>query len=179
MLTRSSRRAPGASMAVAVSVLLLGALSTSCDQVPEHPGDDSLVLGFRVTDTSVQVKVPVCAGEKLDRVEVWDPGSETRKEKLLWWGEGPTGEAAADGLITLWSPTEYRKAATSDKPAKLPSPVDVSVTYAHQDDSVGDLVDLEEAAKHPLTEDRYWTIQGKTMTARAIDEQLSCGTTSG
>ncbi|WP_217144207.1 hypothetical protein [Streptomyces sp. AC627_RSS907] len=154
-------------------------LSTSCDQIPEHPSDENLVLGFRVTDADVQVKVPVCPGEELDRVEVWDPGSETREEKLLWWGEGPTGEAAANGLIKLWSPTGYRKAATSDKPAEVPSPVDVSVTYAHQEDSVGDLVDFEEAAKDPSAEDRYWTIQGKTMTAREIDEQLSCATKSG
>ncbi|MFI8521550.1 hypothetical protein ACIGEZ_27600 [Streptomyces sp. NPDC085481] len=154
--------------------LLVGVLTTACGPVlPEHPGDESLVLGFRVTDQAIEVKVPVCAGEKLSRVEVWDPGDETKKERLLWWAEGPQDRSADHGLLRLWSPDDYRKASTAGKPSPPPPRVDVSVTYAGQDDSVGDLVDLGEAAKHqPANE--FWTIKGHPMTAEEIDGQLSC-----
>ncbi|MFF4791137.1 hypothetical protein ACFY2M_15425 [Streptomyces sp. NPDC001276] len=166
--TRATSRARGVALA-----LLIGTLSTSCGLVPEHPGDESLLLGFRVTDRIVEVKVPVCPGDKLSRAEVWDPGNETKKEKLLWWGEEPMGETADNGLLQLWSAAGYRKASTAEKPSTLPPLVDVSITYAGQDDSVGDLVNLGEATKHTL-KDQYWTIEGKPMSAREIDEQLSC-----
>ncbi|MGQ4371959.1 hypothetical protein [Streptomyces violaceoruber] len=153
--------------------LLIGALGTSCGLVPEHPGDGGMLLGFRITDRTVEVKVPLCPGEKVSRVEVWDPGSETAKEKLLWWGEGPTGAAADSGQLYLWSTTGYRKASTALKPSTLPPLVDVSVSYADQDDSAGDLVNLDEAADHHPT-DEYWTITGESMSAQDINGQLSC-----
>ncbi|MFD5714392.1 hypothetical protein ACFWHW_29155 [Streptomyces pharetrae] len=175
MLSAPGRRISSTSKAaVAVSVLLAGALSTSCGLVPEHPDDGNLVLGFRVTEGSVQVKIPICPGEYPNRVEVWDPGSDTRKERLLWWAEGPAGKDAADGLLKLWSPDDYRKSSPSDRPAEAPPLVDVSVSYAAEEDSVGDLVNLKEAAKRLPAEGLYWTARGETMSAQAIDEQLSC-----
>ncbi|MFJ6723844.1 hypothetical protein ACIQPQ_02915 [Streptomyces sp. NPDC091281] len=153
--------------------LLLAALSTSCGLTPEHPGDDALLLGFRVTPAGVEVKVPVCPGDELSRVEVWDPGSDTRKERLLWWGDAPSGADAADGLLRLWSSVGYRKVSATGIPAGPLPLVDVSVTYRDQEDSVGDLVDLSKAADSSAG-DKYWTIKGDSVTAREVDEQLSC-----
>ncbi|MEU9599331.1 hypothetical protein AB0E06_21300 [Streptomyces sp. NPDC048109] len=175
MLIMSARRTPGARRAgSAALVLLVGALSTSCSLVPQHAGDEALVLGFRVTDRIVEVKIPVCPGDKVSRVEVWDPGSETKKEQLLWWGETPIAGGSDQGLLRLWSPTGYRKSSTVvRKPSNLPPLIDVSAVYADQEDSVGDLISLDEVTKMQQP-DEYWTIKGKSMSAEEIDEQLSC-----
>ncbi|MEV6164268.1 hypothetical protein AB0L71_20485 [Streptomyces sp. NPDC052052] len=154
--------------------LLLGGLATSCGLVPEHPGDDVLVLGFRVREHTVEIKVPMCAGEKISRVEVWDPGDDRKKEKRLWWGQDPLGATAGNGQLELWSPTDYRKVSKTEKPASFPALVDVSADFS-DGESVGDLVDLDEAAKHQAA-NKYWTIKGKYMSAKEIDEQLSCRT---
>ncbi|MFF3395951.1 hypothetical protein ACFYW1_34150 [Streptomyces sp. NPDC002669] len=166
---RSSMSGKVAGVAV---VCLVGALSASCGLVPQHPDDGALVVGFRVTDRTVEVKVPMCPGDKLSRVEVWDPGSETKKEKLLWWGERPIAEGSDDGLLRLWSPADYRKSSAAQQPPNLPPLIDVSATYADQEDSVGDLISLDEAGKEEP--DEYWTIKGKSMSAREIDDQLTC-----
>ncbi|MEE1806983.1 hypothetical protein [Streptomyces sp. BE133] len=174
MLIMSGRRTPGGGRVGGVAlVLLVGALSTSCGLVPQHPDDEALVLGFRVTDRTVEVKIPVCPGDKLSRVEVWDPGNETKKEQLLWWGETPIAEGSDNGLLRLWSPADYRKSSAAQKPSNLPPLIDVSAAYADQEDSVGDLISLDEATKKQQP-DEYWTIKGKSMSAQEIDEQLSC-----
>ncbi|MFY4717427.1 hypothetical protein [Streptomyces sp. LaBMicrA B280] len=173
LLISFSRNVRKRAAGVALTLVLSG-LGTSCGRVPEHPGDESLVLGFQVTDREVEVKVPICPGEKLARAEVWDPGDDSKKEKLLWWGEGPLGGPADNGVLRLWSSVGYRKSSKARRPSTLPSLIDVSVTYANKDDSVGDLIDLGKAANHGL-KDEYWTKKGKPMSAREIDGQLSCG----
>ena len=157
-------------MGSAVLVAVLGAVG-AFEYMVYRMSDPATTIpvGLRVDGSRVSFKAPVCAGERVQTVEVYDSDSE----KLLWRARGPRTAEAKSGAVTLWASDDFRTARPTAQPGTLPKWLDVSVVYAGGDDGTGDVFEVRKVRAARVPAGRYWTREGP-MTAAEIDARLSC-----
>ncbi|MBK3645240.1 MULTISPECIES: hypothetical protein [Streptomyces] len=156
-------------MGSAILVVVLGAVGAFEFMV--HRMSDpatTIPVGLRIDGSRVSFKAPVCAGETVRTVEVYDSDSED----LLWRAQGPRTAGGRSGAVTLWAADDFRTARPKAPPGTLPKWLDVSVTYA-DGDGTGDVFEVRKVRAAGLPAGRYWTREGP-MTAAEIDARLSC-----
>lgn len=135
-----------------------------------------MTLGLRITGSQIEVKVPLCRGVRISRVEVWKPSDGKGGEKQLWWGKDPSvpQQGSETGVIRLWNTVGYASASPAQRPSALLPAIDISVDYSGESDGVGSILDTRQAARPDLKPGQYWSMRNKPMTGKEIDEQLSC-----
>lgn len=133
--------------------------------------DDPYVslVGVRVTDGRIIVKVPVCPEGRVMSVRVKDyPDDET-----LWKATGPLTPEALRGEVTLWRPADFREASGGERPAALPKTMEVWVTATGGGGGSGVLFKPADVAAADLPAGAYWTRDGP-RTAAQVDDQRLC-----
>lgn len=128
------------------------------------------LVGMRVTDGEIFVKVPVCADDEVVSVRV----HEHDHEATLWEARGPVTPEALRGEVTLWGGADFREAGAGDRPAVVPRWLEVVVSVSdgnrHGSD---DVFDTRKAAEAQLPDGMYETRDGP-KTAQQIDALLPC-----
>ncbi|WP_160159861.1 hypothetical protein [Streptomyces sp. SLBN-31] len=157
-------------MGSAILVVVLGAVGAFEYMVYRMSDPETTILvGLRVDGSRVSFKAPVCAGDTVRTVEVYDSDSED----LLWRARGPRTAEGRTGAVTLWAADDFRTAHPKAPPATLPKWLDVSVVYAGGDDGTGDVFEVRKVRAARVPAGKYWTREGP-MTAAEIDARFSC-----
>ncbi|MFF3158730.1 hypothetical protein [Streptomyces sp. NPDC057910] len=170
-------RRPWTGLRAPIGAVLCVLVTSACGLVPEHPAAGKAVtMGMRITASQIEIKVPLCPGARISRVEVWKPSDGKGGEEQLWWGNAPQ-QGSEPGVVRLWSNVGYASASPARRPSTLLPAIDISVDYSGESDGVGSILDTRQAAGPDLQPGQYWSMRNKPMTGKEIDEQLSCNKT--
>lgn len=150
----------------------LTALAASGCSVPSDPADPP-VFGARADGSTIVVKIPLCKGDEISRVEVYDfDDVKHTNPHVVWWASEPTSKAARSGAVKLWTGEEF--ARHSARPEKSSIPPNIGVAYKDPNGSGRDAeFAISEVESAKLEPGKYWTPDGP-MTAEQIDAQLQC-----
>jgi len=149
---------------VAPVLLVAGCAFVPSDPLPAH-------FGAKVVNGVIQVKVPLCPGDKVTRVSVIDADARSSDSPSeLWWGTSPKSDAVASGVFHLWSATDFGRSDTT--PSTVPQRIEVDYSAPGGDGS-GEVFDLTEVRSASLKAGQYWTADGP-RTAAQIDARLKC-----
>ncbi|MFC9699136.1 hypothetical protein ACFTWD_00325 [Streptomyces sp. NPDC056943] len=155
-----------------VLLSVTGLTAGGCAFVPSHPADPP-VFGARTDGHKMIVKIPLCPGERISRVEVYDfNDTEHTNPRVVWSASEPTSATVRSGVFELWTGEGFARSVPRSEKDAVPS--DIGVAYKDQDghgrDSVFAPRTVENATLDPGT---YWTSDGP-MTAEQLDAQLPC-----
>jgi len=152
-------------------VPFMGILATGCALAPSDPLP--FHFGARLVGGEVQIKIPLCPGEKIIGVSVADADDTAdASPRTLWSASQPADGTAEGGTISLWSGKGFNRSSRTPAVEQRPRHVDVEYTATSGDNS-GAEIDLDQAAKAALKPDQFWTDAGP-QTAEQINKQLKC-----
>ncbi|MGW4894125.1 hypothetical protein ACWEQL_17915 [Kitasatospora sp. NPDC004240] len=157
-------------MALATCVATISGLLAGCFMSdPEPPA-----FGYRFVDGKVEILVPLCPDDRLDKVTVADLEGDRVK---MFTASDPNTEEAAKGRIVIldargWVPEGFADRQILDESAKLPRLLQISYTAVDGSGFSG-AVEMEKVSAAALQPGQYWTKNG-AKTADEINRQLHC-----
>ncbi|MFC9327382.1 hypothetical protein [Kitasatospora sp. NPDC057015] len=161
----SVRRISAAVGALTCTVGLSGCFMSDPDPFP---------FGYRMTEGSVEVFVPMCPEDRLESIRAADVSGE-RVE--LFSATRPTPSQADKGSFIIhdsrgWAPEGFEERQIFHSSTDLPKllEVDYGITSGS---GAADVADLDKVAAATLEPGQYWTRNG-VMTAEQINKQFHC-----